>query len=252
MKSAVSFLAGLVVMVGSLGVTGPASAAADPADTVSILVPATVQGTHGGCVSVPVSVPYTTKSRAYDDPEVWLKVTAPDGSLADFQSVGWTKLIMDAGTVQFTVAMCDYDASGTYTVTAKLSIADYDYCIYDAREDDAYCAGIEGISNVDATPVTFQYFAPVPVVTLLDTKVSKSRRVVSATFRTDALPAGYPQGAPAKWRIVVNGKTKRSFEMNAGQVRTSRVKVSSTEKSVVAFWLGYERVKRFKVVPRKR
>jgi hypothetical protein len=251
LKRTGSVLAGWLVMVGSLGVAVPATAVADALDTVSVSVPATAQGKYDGCVGVPVSVPYTMKSRGYDDPSVTVKVTGPDGSLQDFQVQGFSEMWRDASTLQFVVEMCDYDVSGTYTVTADLSIADYEYCIYDYEYDEAYCAGIEGISNVNAAPVTFQYFAPVPVMTYLSTKVSKSRRVVSARFKTDALPAGHPQGAPAKWRIVVNGKEKRAFEMGASQVRTSRVKVPATKKSLVTFWLGFERIKQVKVRPRK-
>jgi hypothetical protein len=250
LRHAGSVLAGLVVFVGTLAVASAPAAFAAPEDTVSASVPASVQGTHDGCVGAPVAVPYTMKSRIYDNPRVTVKVTGPGGSAAGFEVIGWRKLMVDAGTLQVSVPMCDYQASGTYTVSVNLWVADYDYCAYDYTYDEAYCVGIEDLVSVDAAPVSFEFFAPVDVVSSHKAKVSKSRRVVKARFKTEALPAGYAQGAPAAWKVTVNDKKAAKFELGADQVKTVRVSLPATGRSVVKFYLNDKRVETLRVVPR--
>lgn len=250
MRRVVSGLSGLVFGFGLLSAVCAPAAVAAPEDTVSVSVPASVQGRHGGCVSVPVSVPYTLKSRIYDDPGLTVKVVGPGGGLAGFETVGFTKMLMDAGTVQIGVPMCDFQESGTYTVSVHLSVSSYDYCAYDWDYDEAYCAGLKDWADVDAAPVAFEFFSPVDVVSSHAAKVSKSQRVVKARFRSEALPAGFPQGAPAAWKVTVDGKKKAKFDLGADQAKTVRVSLPDTGKSVVKFYLNDKRVETLRVVPR--
>lgn len=153
--------------------------------------------------------------------DVDIRITAPNGSIFEFDyGYGYGGGVRTlTGEMFFCSSL---DTPGTYTVTGVLETYEgtYDYTP----------------TAQTMTPVQFQvlpYVAPTPppppvppapVITYADVTGSVNSKAITRgiklTFKSKALPTGAVVGKRLSWKVLIDGKTRKSFTQGPSSIRS--------------------------------
>jgi hypothetical protein len=222
------FIAVLIAaFVALLGLAGPAtadSATLPYGGTATLTIPDVTLAGTGPCVSH-----YGTFSISH--PDYWNVDITANGPTT------WpaTDYLYGTGPGSRVVELIlcpSTDGPGLYTATGLVTVEDpYSYNQQQVFVSDQFVISRPAPPAPAPAPP-----APAPVYADVTGSVSSKMvtRGVKLTFKTNALPAGATQRNPLAWKVVADGKVKKSFTQTASNIRSTTLRYSAdTGKHVV-------------------
>lgn len=229
MKKIIQMLAVVLALVlaPSAAFAGPSAEARYGSGTFTV---ANTSLKEYGCFYHPYTVNLNIGTETYDwDAEI--RVLAPNGTVAEFDFIDGVGV--GAGSLPEEIFFCSsLDPAGTYTITGTLSTYEsyYDYTPTDvALAPVAFTVSpyVAPTPPPPPAPVPAPAPAPAPVVYADVTGKVSVKSVANGaklTFKSNALPSGATQRKALSWKVIADGKVKKTFSQIPSTIRSLTVR----------------------------